>query len=178
MGFSIAHHSFQTRQGVPLREQWQSFRWAWQECGMQEFRHPRGSRPLYQHVEDFAADQTIPPLDGGAPQISPGTAQTVCSGEWFSLCAMACELCTARWHGSNRLYGRMVFIVCYGLRIVHCPLARLKPFVWEKVFHCVLRPFVRPFVRPCNRRSDRPYVCPSIPPSVRPFVRPFLRPFV
>merc|ERR1711948_153432 len=95
-----------------------------------------------------------------------GTAQTVCMGEWFSSCVMACELCTARWHGSNRLYGRMVFIVCYGLRIVHCPLARLKPFVWEKVFHCVLRPFVRPFVRPCNRGSDRPYVCPSIPPSV------------
>lgn len=46
------------RKGIPVREQWQSFRWAWQECGKQEFRHPHWSRALYQHVEEFAADQT------------------------------------------------------------------------------------------------------------------------
>ena len=155
-----------------MREQWQSFRWAWQKCGMQEFRHPRGSRPLYQHVEDFAADQTIPPLDGGAPQISPGTAQTVCSGEWFSLCAMAqtvcmgewfslcamaCELCTARWHGSNRLYGRRFFIVCSD--------RSSDPSSVRATVGPTVRTSVRPSPRASDRSSDRPTVRPTVRPS-------------
>mmetsp|Transcript_135658 Transcript_135658/g.220755 ORF Transcript_135658/g.220755 Transcript_135658/m.220755 type:complete len:547 (-) Transcript_135658:264-1904(-) len=55
--FEKNHVVTRTREGVPVREAWQSFRWAWQGCGKQEFRHPRGARPLYQYVDEFARDQ-------------------------------------------------------------------------------------------------------------------------